>query len=233
MRVIEDYLYELKEINPDLILSSNPYGPNENYIVEAANNLNIPSISVISSWDNLGYLGPIIPKYSNYIVWGEMMKNELLESDNKIKPNTIYECSSIQFDFHYKNFHTYEEKNIRQSLGIDNLYPVLLYTANTEYVFPEETIFVNEFCNKIANGVLGLKANIILRLHPNDNTNRFNFLSQKYSFLIIQRPWKINKDHFWWFEPSKKRNRFSFKNAFIMRYKYIRVVYICHRLINS
>jgi hypothetical protein len=200
--VVNHYCNIFKNIKPDLLLTGNPFNINEVFISTAAELQKIQSIASITSWDNLSYLGFIFPKYSEYIVWGDIMREELLLSDAKIKDSNIHNCSSIQFDFHFKSELLWDKEKTRSYLKINNNNQILLYTAGTFLTFPDESIFVDEFCKNILSNELGVPINIILRLHPNDNSDRFQFLEKKYSFLIIQRPWGINKKYFWWFEPS-------------------------------
>ena len=192
----------IEKISPDLIISTNAYELDEIVISIIAQQKKIETYGSIMSWDNLSYKGFIIPSFNKYLVWSDLMKNELVLSDDKIQKDNIFSLSSIQFDFHFRKEMVWSKRRFYKYLGLNNDNKILLYSASSNLHFIREPEFVEKICERILDGEFFGQPNLILRIHPHDNTDRFDYLTGKYPFLHVIRPWKKNEKYYWWFEPS-------------------------------
>src|SRR5436190_6411215 len=103
LRTTDEYLQLFREIKPSLVFNgSHVHSLVAIQAVQAAQWLGIPTATFIFSWDNLTSQGRIIPRYDYYLVWSEMIRDQLLEIYSSIKPEQIIVTGTPQFDFHFR-----------------------------------------------------------------------------------------------------------------------------------
>ena len=109
--LIDSYAESLiEEINPKLLISTYPVDIHESSLLYYGNkNKNITTLIQFLSWDNISSKGKFIEKSDKYIVWGEIMKNELI-SYYGVEEKNIYKCGVPHFDVHLNNKNIQENK---------------------------------------------------------------------------------------------------------------------------
>lgn len=191
--------YEILFDNSDLLVSTNPYSLYEFPISRIAYKNKIKTIGSIISWDNITYKGHLLSKFEKFLVWGPQMKKDLA----LFYPNyeeKIFEIGSLQFDFYFKKELILDKEYFLKYLNISQGKKIILYAGNIFNLFPDEVNLVEIYLKKISQNYNNI--HLIVRVHPHDNTGRFEELSKKYENLTLQIPFEQNKERYWWFEPT-------------------------------
>lgn len=130
----------------------------------------------------------MLSEFEKYLVWGSQIKKDLA----LFYPNyeeKIFEIGSLQFDFYFKKDFIWDKEYFLKYLRIPKAKKIILYACNTYNLFPDEVNLVELYYNKISENY----RDIHLRVHPHDDTNRFEELGEKYKNLTIQIPFKQDK----------------------------------------
>ena len=90
---------QLRQLKPDLLVSSYPVTAFEVSALLAAKELRIPTVGHLLSWDNITCKGKftVVPDY--FISWGNVMSGEL-QQHYAVAPERIFECGVPHFDAH-------------------------------------------------------------------------------------------------------------------------------------
>lgn len=190
----------LHDIRPDVVLSTNPYELREAPISRMALAKGLPVIAAIVSWDNVSYKGPFPAEYTDFIVWGGGMQEDLCRHRPTLRPEQIHVAGSPQFDFHLREDLIWTREEFFERIGGDPSRPLITYSgAAVEWAFPREPDIVRHIWEAIQDGRISGRPQLLARAHPVDRTGRFNQLEQECPGIIVQRAWPREIDAHWWF----------------------------------
>ncbi|MCL7764213.1 UDP-glycosyltransferase [Polaribacter sp. Z014] len=137
----------------------------------AAQDLNIPTVTFIFSWDNLPK-GTMVVNSDYYFVWSEHMKKELLQYYPKVHENHIYVTGSPQFECHYNTKFTSKKVFFRTyNLKLDRRY--ICFSGDDVTTSPNDQFYLEDVAKAVRNlNSKGYNIGIIYRKCPVDFTNR-------------------------------------------------------------
>lgn len=193
-----------KNVNNRLIISTQPYKLDEALFLYISKMKKIKSIGAVLSWDNLLWMGHIISEPEYFLVWGEEMKNDLKIHYPYIENERIFEVSSPQFDFHLADENIWAKEKFLKYYGIKNNSKIIFYAGNTYKHFRSEPLLVEKIIEEIFIKEYKDEITLIVRPHPHDKAMRFDYLKEKYSNVLIQRPFQNTSSSPIWFIPEKK-----------------------------
>tara|TARA_Y100001954_G_scaffold217694_1_gene250084 strand:- start:231 stop:1580 length:1350 start_codon:yes stop_codon:yes gene_type:complete len=151
--------YDIKNI-----VSTYPVSPFEAKILNTSKKLGINTITHLLSWDNITCKG-IFPVLSDYfIVWGEIMQNELIQYYN-ISKNKIFICGVPHFDLHSeKDFQA--NQFYLNNLGLDFNLPYIFFGMSSSRFSPNEIGIIKYLAKNINSDKYHKKIQLIIRPHP-------------------------------------------------------------------
>lgn len=182
-----------------MIISTDPYNSTESLVSLIGTNMDIDTLAIPLSWDNLTYKGHLLPNYNYYAVWSDMMKRDLIS--HGVNHNNIMITGSLQFDAHKDEKYLWDKEKFLSRVGLDNCNYLITYTTSTQRSFPLE----NKLIEDIIEGLLkeDFKFNFLIRTHPNDEEpDRFKLIEDKYGNLVVTKPWEYDTNNWWNFNPS-------------------------------
>ncbi len=211
---IEQFLF-MQRIDPGLDAKVKYISPNfaisTSYVVNTewplfrllhANKVKI--ITHILSFDNLtsrGYL--TIKFFDHFLVWNTKMANEL-QAIYAIPDSKITITSSPQFDFHKHPRYLKSREWTLEHLNIGSG-PYILYCANHYLLTPDEPKLVEQIITAMSENPFLQSYNIMLRLHPMDDYDRWSKLLTSFPTVGISYPWPHHdKDNLFWGEPTEE-----------------------------
>lgn len=197
-------MYErlFEEVEPDVLFSTNPYSLQELPVTLLAKARGVPTVGAVISWDNLSYKGPLPVAHDHYAVWSRTMREELLRHMPRLAPERVNITGTPQFDFHLLPELEWEREEFFFRVGGDPRRRLLTYGGSVETLFPDELEFVARLWRAIEDGEIADRPQLLLRLHPHDNKERFDSLRERCPGILISRPWEYDAQRFWWFTPS-------------------------------
>jgi CDP-glycerol glycerophosphotransferase (TagB/SpsB family) len=168
---IYDELFHIYK--PDLVIVTRVVNFSLDYpLLRTAAAFRVPTIGLVSSWDNLTSKGFFPFELQSLVVWNEIMKEEAINLFN-FPEKKIFISGIPRYDFLFNldEFSTYKE--FCTKLGLNSSKKIILYGTGSsttgitplDLISPEPGIalFVAE---KINDGTLGHDLQLLVRLHP-------------------------------------------------------------------
>lgn len=179
-------LARLKTLRPAALVTTGPFRYEEPAIVAVAKNLGIPTLALITSWDNLSTKARMVLKYDGYLLWSEQMRRDL----HHFYPDTVrvpsYVIGAPQFDaFFQPRFHR-PRQDFWVSQGLDPALPVIVYALGSPNFLHEHhgAVYLAE---RVARGDLG-DVQVLIRPHPVfDNGKEAEALRGFGPRVVVQR----------------------------------------------
>lgn len=163
-------------------------------LIYAAEQLQIKTSTFIFSWDNLASKGRMAGNFDFYLVWGDLMKKDLLHFYQSVKENQVAIVGTPQFEPFVMEKYGYDKTQFTHKFNIDPNLPIVLFTCN-DASSENDPIYLELLANFIKNGNLTKAVNLIVRTSPAEEPVRFKDIAEKYPFIIWNYPdWKIKRE---------------------------------------
>ncbi|HEX8563106.1 MAG TPA: UDP-glycosyltransferase [Flavobacterium sp.] len=141
----------------------------------AAQELGIPTATFIFSWDNLPKATMVIePDY--YLVWSELMKEQLLSYYSYIQENQVYVTGTPQFESHHDKNLVVPREDFFKTHGLDMRKTYICYSGDDVTTSPNDPRYLADVVAAVreinAKGTYDL--GIVFRRCPVDFSARFD-----------------------------------------------------------
>ncbi len=161
----EEALVLIKKINPRIIVSTYPVNFIEAMLLKAAKQQNAKTILHLLSWDNISCKGHFPQLADEYITWGTIMKEELIEYYN-ISKDKIHVCGVAHFDLHIESKQNPKPEQYLKGLGLKIDKPYLFFGMSSPRFAPKEIDIVEWIAKEVRNNIFGEEMQLIIRPHP-------------------------------------------------------------------
>ena len=157
----------VKTESPDIVVSSPYILPRTGEIeyIQAARALEIPTIAIVLSWDNLTTKGTfhIIP--DAVLVWNDTLVKEAT-AFHDVPREKMFITGAPVFDFWFDMQPTLDYASFCNKMGIRVDQPYVLYLCSSKYISGDETLFVREFAKALGSGGNTRSMKVLVRPHP-------------------------------------------------------------------
>lgn len=188
------YLNLLKNLNIETLLNTHQRSIDTIPLFEAANDLNIRTISVIYSWDNLPK-ARLNSKSSDYLVWSDYMKKELLIYYPEVDEDSILVTGTPQFEFYYNENLYISKDEFCEKFGLDINRKIICYSGDDKRTSPFDPKYLEDLAETISTLNYENKPQILFRRCPVDLSDRYDNVLKKYKDIIKVSPPIWNKDN--------------------------------------
>lgn len=185
-------LQTLKSEQPAAVFCTNQRHITSVAPILAAQDLGIPTVCFIYSWDNLPK-ATLVLETDYYIVWSDYMKKELLYYYPYIKPEQIMVTGSPQFELHFQTGLWQQRDEFCQAFGLDAQKKYICFSGNDETSSPDDPKYLEDIAKAVIElNNQGHHLGLIFRKCPVDFSPRFDAIVQKYASVItaIDPLWK-------------------------------------------
>jgi len=153
----------LADICPQNVVSTYPMDITEAQLLHAAAKQGIPTWIHLLSWDNITSKGRFPQLADNYIVWGNVMAQELREYYS-IAADKIHTCGVAHFDVHVD---VRSARGCSSCLpGLDMTKPYVFFGLSAPRYSPTEIDIVGKLAADVERGVFGNELQLVIRPHP-------------------------------------------------------------------
>lgn len=167
----------------DIVFSTHQRAVNAIPIFKAAKKLNIKSVGVIYSWDNLPK-ARLAVKTELYLVWSKYMKKELKLFYPEIKEKNINITGTPQFDFYKDNKNLLDKDMFFKQFSLDIHKKTICFSGDDKLTSPYDPLYLEDLCKAIYNNNFQEKVQIIFRRCPVDVSGRYDKIIKKYTKII-------------------------------------------------
>lgn len=188
----------LQEIQPQKIFCSHQRGIQCAPIFAAAKDLDIETLTVIYSWDNLPKARMAL-QADKYLVWSDYMKEELKLYYPEISLEQIFVTGTPQFEC-YQEQHNILSKEVffaKYNLDLDK--KIICYSGDDIKTCPDDSSYLADLADELERNNLTDTYQILLRRCPVDISGRFDAVVAKYPNLIKEAPplWNFEANNNW------------------------------------
>lgn len=188
---------QLQQSTTDMLYSTTNVNPTEYPYVLAAQQLGIPSVASILSFDNLTSRGKS-PSCDYYFVWNTKMRDNALNTYRAIAPERVYVTGTPQFDFHKKEEFKWTREETMKHLGLPPTARYILYAANFYQWTPSEPELINQLFDKLQQEKNLKDLWLVVRLHPLDKLERWKDMVRSGRKIAVSYPWVAKVDADGW-----------------------------------
>lgn len=178
------YVRVFQEVKPSLLFCSNHRTLAAVPAVLAARKLGIPTVAFIFSWDNLSSKGRIAAPFDYYLVWSELMQQELVRYYPDVPVERTFVVGSPQFDPYFDTSLLWSKEEFFRRIGADPSRPLICYSGGDTTIYPAEDQFVRILLDLVRSGKIKGRPQVLLRPAPVDDGGRYDSVRTAHPELI-------------------------------------------------
>jgi len=153
--------------------------------IQAAKQLNIPTIGFIYSWDNLPKATlDVVTDF--YHVWSDYMKNELLKYHQFISEDQVKVTGTPQFEPHYDGNKIIPKKQFYEQYGLKTHVTYICFSGDDVTTSPKDELYLRDIAQSVRQlNTEGYDLGLIFRRCPVDISGRYDKIISEYKDVII------------------------------------------------
>lgn len=187
-KVTQNYYNLLQSDNPIILFFTHQRPPYLAPLLYSAQQLNIHTCSFIFSWDNLASKGRMMGNFDSYLVWSDLMKNEMKIFYPNVKEEDIKVIGTPQFEPYRLDKYKTDKKLFYEKFGLDNTKKIICYSCADTGIGANDSIHITSVMNYILkNNNQDLQ--LLVRTSPAEDGKRFEPLKENFP----QIRWNIPK----------------------------------------
>lgn len=195
--ITKKYNQLLNELQLDILFFTHQRPPYIAPLVYAAEQLKLKTTAFIFSWDNLASKGRMAANFDGYLVWSDIMKEELLTFYTFIKPEQVKVVGTPQFEPYVLPRYGYSVTEFHLRFDLDENKPTLLFSCGDVSTSPNDSIYIETIAKAIADKKILNSVNLLVRTSPAESPERFAILAEKYPFIRWNYPewFQVRSNH--------------------------------------
>ncbi len=205
------------QYNPDLlVVSSLGTFDYDQFLMREAHGRNIPSVSVVLSWDNSTTRGMPGAISDHVVAWTEEMKKELI-NQNGIPSHRVFVGGVAHFDHYYKEDTFLSREALCKKLGVNEDKKILFFVTKSPNGYAWNADIADVILRAIDEKVIFVPCQLLTRLHPiyyrrqngrhlfQDFLDQFYSLRKDYGGFVLNEP-HINSENMNYSMPQTEIN---------------------------
>lgn len=187
-RITKKYKQLLKEHNISMLFFTHQRPSYIAPLIYAAQQLKMKTTAFIFSWDNLASKGRMAGDFDYYLVWSDLMKQELLHFYKAINENQIAVVGTPQFEPYVLSRYGMSKEAFTKRFQLDENLPTVLFSCGDVSTSKNDPLYISSIASAIENNQLSQKVNFLVRTSPAEEPLRFAALVEKYPFIRWNYP---------------------------------------------
>ncbi len=163
----------------------------------AARRCGIPSATFIFSWDNLTTKGRIAAPFDHFMVWSDLMAEELHAFYPGVTADRVHVVGTPQFDPVADHALLVERAPFLRSLGLDPDRPVICFSGGDAGTCPDDPAHLDALCTLVEQGQIPDDPQVVVRTAPVDPGDRFDAVRSAHPWLCWRAPRWSHGDSDW------------------------------------
>lgn len=191
--IYKKYLNLLEKDNPDVLFFTHQRPYNLAPLLAASKELKIKTSSFIFSWDNLASKGRMLGEFDGYIVWSDLMKEELQYFyPNTIKEN-IHVVGTPQFEPYVMPKYDISREELFYALEMDIHKKTVYYSCGDVSTSKLDPFYIEKIAQFIDEEKIE-NVNFVVRTSPAEDESRFIEIQNKYKNIVWNFPnWELTR----------------------------------------
>jgi hypothetical protein len=193
LQVFEEFL---KTLNLDAVLSITPYHDQDGLLLCAAQQLGLPSLTSVISFDNPTTRERMLVCSDQVLVWNQYNQNELVRSYPQLEDERVSVIGAPQFDLHRKAELRLSRDEWCRALSLPEDRPIILYGAGPAHLVPGEASLIRLLDDAIEAGSFPQQPYLLVRRHPTEPAEAWSELSGELRHGHVVDPWAAGNSSF-------------------------------------
>lgn len=195
---VATYRALLGELRPDVLFCSNQRPARVVAPVLAARGLGIPTATFIFSWDNLSSKGRIAAPFDHFLVWSELMVEELTRFYPEVSRDRVHVVGTPQFDVYGDARMLWSREEFFRRVGADPRRPLICYSGGDAGNVPADPAYLSALLELIRVGQIRRRPQVVLRPSPVDDGKRYDEVRTRYPELLYAPPAWVHPENGRW-----------------------------------
>lgn len=151
-------------------------------LVYAAQEKKLKTTAFIFSWDNLASKGRMASNFDYYLVWSDLMKEDLLRFYNSIGEEQISVVGTPQFVPYVMPKYKISKEEFVIEFNFDSSLKTICFSCGDISTSKNDELYIETIANAIAENKIAT-VNFIVRTSPAEDPIRFKHLVEKHPFI--------------------------------------------------
>ena len=169
---------------PETVFLAHLFDEMEIDLLREAKRRGVRTVGIINSWDKVTSRSIIRQEPDHFIVFNEMVRNELMHYGN-VKKERIFVSGVPQYDFYFHGAAASREEFFSR-IGVSPLKKLILYAPLGNSFSNSDREMMDFFHDLVEEGTFGGDIQLLVRFQPNDFINNVDL--QKRPWLVYDYP---------------------------------------------
>lgn len=151
-------------------------------LVYVAQQKKLKTVAFIFSWDNLASKGRMASNFDYYLVWSELMKQDLMQFYTSIKESQIKVVGTPQFVPYVMDAYKLSKEDFLKEFKLDANLKTICFSCGDISTSKNDELYIETIATAIADKIID-SVNFIVRTSPAEDPIRFEYLVEKFPFI--------------------------------------------------
>jgi hypothetical protein len=194
-KVTRKYKALLERDNPTHLFFTHQRPPYLAPFLYAGLKLRIPSTTFIFSWDNLASKGRMLGAFDNFLVWSNLMKNELLFFYPNVKGKNVKVVGTPQFEPYVMDKYKSQKEDFIRRFNLDPNKKIICYSCADASIGANDPIVIQVIAEAMRNKEIESNVQLIVRTSPAENDARFQEIKNQFPEIVWNVPkWILTRE---------------------------------------
>lgn len=156
-------------------------------LVYQAKQLKIKTVSFIFSWDNLASKGRMAANFDCYLVWSDLMKEELLHFYKKVQNQNVGVVGTPQFEPYALERYKTAKNDFYSRFNLDSSLKTICFSCGDISTSKNDELYITTIAQAIQENKIQ-NVNLLVRTSPAEDPIRFEIFVAKFPFVKWNYP---------------------------------------------
>jgi len=156
-------------------------------LVYQAEQFKVKTASFIFSWDNLASKGRMAANFDYYLVWSDLMKEELLHFYKKVQSPNVIVVGTPQFEPYVLDRYKTTKEDFVSSFQLDSTKKTICFSCGDISTSKNDELYITTIAEAIQNNKIQ-NVNVLVRTSPAEAPIRFESFVKKFPFINWNYP---------------------------------------------
>lgn len=195
-KITKEYIEILKKDKPSHLFFTHQRPPYLAPFLYAAIQTKITTSTFIFSWDNLASKGRMLGIFDKFLVWSQLMKEELLYFYPNVKNDDVQVVGTPQFEPYVLDKYKSSKENFLAKLGLDSTKKVICYSCADISIGANDPIVIKTIAEAIRNNEIQTQVQLLVRTSPAEDDSRFKAIRDEFPEIIWNVPkWILTREN--------------------------------------
>lgn len=195
-RITQSYIKLLKEDQPSHVFFTHQRPPFLAPFLVAAKKLKLPTSTFVFSWDNLTSKGRMLGTFDHFLVWSDLMKDELLYFYPTTKKENAKVVGTPQFEpYVMPNYETSKE-DFYKKFQLNAQKQIICYSCADVSIGKNDPVVIGAIANNIRNKAIKGHVQLLVRTSPAEDDARFKAIRSEFPEILWNVPkWTLTREN--------------------------------------